>query len=46
VGELLLGVIVLALVAGGGIVVIDALIVRTVRRMAAADRTKPEEDSK
>jgi hypothetical protein len=34
VGELLLGVVVLALVAGGGIVVIDALIIGKIRKMA------------
>jgi hypothetical protein len=45
VGELVLGVLVLALIAGGGIVVIDALIIRRIRRLAAADRIKPEEDS-
>ena len=44
-GDLLLGAIVLALVAGGGIVVIDALIIRRIRRTAAADRAKTEEDS-
>ena len=40
-GDLVAGAIVLFLVAGGGIVVIDALLIRRIRRMRDSTKDEP-----
>jgi hypothetical protein len=43
VRDIVLGVLALALVAGGGIVVIDTLVIRKIRQIATATRDRRED---
>ncbi len=41
--DIIFGVLALALVAGGGIVVVDALVIRKIRQLAAARSDRGED---